>query len=61
MNNFRPAKSQDANILLSLVSESSGGVWPAIWKELARNGESIEAAGARYLVNAANDEKGGRL
>ena len=55
MNNFRPATSQDANILVSLVSESSGGVWPAIWRELARNGESIEAAGARYLVNAANN------
>ena len=55
MNKFRSAKSQDAKLLVSLVSESSGGVWPAIWKELALTGESAEVSGVRYLTNFANN------
>ncbi|NKB77503.1 MAG: hypothetical protein GKR96_10795 [Gammaproteobacteria bacterium] len=54
MNVFLPASSHDSSFLVSLISESSGGVWCAIWKELADNGESIEKSGARYLADTAN-------
>ena len=37
------------------AAESSGGVWPAVWKALADDNEPVEAYGARYLADAAND------
>ena len=54
-NCFRPADRADADFLVSLVAESSGGVWPAIWNALAREGESVEASGTRYLADTSND------
>lgn len=55
MNRFRPADRADADFLVPLVAESSGGVWPAVWKALAYDGESVEASGTRYLADASND------
>ena len=51
----RQADQNDARFLVPLIAESSGGVWPAVWKALANEGESIEASGARYLADPAND------
>ena len=55
MNSFRAAEQIDASFLVPLVAESSGGVWPAVWKAFAQNGESVEKAGARYLANPENN------
>ena len=55
MIQLRKASRQDATFLVPLVAESSGGVWPAIWKALARQGESVEQSAARYISNSAND------
>lgn len=38
-----------------MYSESSGGVWPAVWKALANDGESVEDSAERYLTDASND------
>lgn len=55
MSEFRRADAGDARFLVPLVSESSGGVWPAVWKALANDGESVEDSGARYLTDSSND------
>lgn len=55
MIHIRPADQKDASFLVPLIAESSGGVWPAVWKALASEGESIEASGTRYLTDPAND------
>ncbi len=52
---FRPAASEDARFLTPLVAESSGGVWPAVWKALAGENETAEAYGVKYLADPAND------
>lgn len=39
---FYSAASDDAAFLVPLVSESSGGVWPAVWISLAKESESIK-------------------
>ncbi len=52
---FRSATNTDAGFLIPLVAESSGGVWPAIWKSVADEGESVEASAIRYLTNDANN------
>ena len=39
------ADRDDAGFLLALIAESSGGVWPAVWKALASENESVEASG----------------
>ena len=53
--NFRSADRADADFLVPLIGESSAGVWPAVWKALASENESVEASGARYLTNPTND------
>lgn len=55
LNQFRPANKNDSNFLVPLVAISSGGVWPAVWKALAYDGETVEASGARYLTNPLSD------
>ena len=52
---IRQADRSDAGFLVPLIAESSGGVWPAVWKALADEGESTEDSGARYLADPAND------
>ena len=52
---IRSAGPEDASFLVPLIAESSGGVWPAVWKALANEGESVEASGTRYLTDPAND------
>ena len=52
---FRPAERQDAGFLVPLVAESSGGVWPAVWKALAAENQTTEAYGEAYLADPAND------
>jgi len=54
MTLFRPANVNDAAFLVPLIAESSGGVWPALWRALAEPGESVDAAGARYLTDTSN-------
>lgn len=54
MNRFRAAVKKDAGFLVPLVSESSGGVWPAIWEALTDTGESIEKSAIIYLTNPSN-------
>ena len=53
--NIRSANREDAPFLVPLIAESSGGVWPAVWKALARENESAEASGRRYLTDPVND------
>ena len=55
MKNLRRANVGDAEFLVPLVTESSGGVWPAIWKVYANPGESLVKTGKRYLLDDAND------
>ena len=55
MVNFRPATPDDADFLVPLINESSGGVWPAVWKALAKEMEETKVAGARYLSDTDND------
>lgn len=55
VSDIRPARPQDAAFMVPLVAESSGGVWPAMWHALARDGESTDAAGERYLADVSND------
>ena len=50
MSEIRPARSQDVAFMVPLVAESSGGIWPAVWRALARDGESTEAAGERAVI-----------
>ncbi|MBT8083670.1 MAG: GNAT family N-acetyltransferase [Woeseia sp.] len=54
MNGFRTAANKDAGFLVPLVSESSGGVWPAVWRALADAGESVEQSAIRYLTKPSN-------
>ena len=54
MQIFRPAIESDAEFIVSLIGESSGGVWPAIWDALAFSDESISASGARYIRDPNN-------
>jgi ribosomal protein S18 acetylase RimI-like enzyme len=51
---FREADVRDAPFLVPLIAEASGGTWPAVWRACANKGESIEASGARYLVDLRN-------
>ena len=51
---LRSATRHDVNFLIPLVDQSSGGVWPAVWKALASDGESPEAYAARYLADPVN-------
>lgn len=55
MNHFRSANKDDARFLVPLVTISSGGAWPAVWKALAYDSESVEDSGARYLADSTND------
>ncbi|MEM7377455.1 MAG: GNAT family N-acetyltransferase [Pseudomonadota bacterium] len=43
------AGTADAAMLATLFTESSGGVWPAVWRTRALDGESVSAAGARII------------
>lgn len=52
---FRPARREDASFLVPLVAESSGGVWPAVWRALAGENETVEACAIRYLTDPTND------
>jgi ribosomal protein S18 acetylase RimI-like enzyme len=54
MDEFRRAQNTDAEFLVPLYVESSGGTWPAIWKAFAVNGESLTQSGVRYLCNPHN-------
>jgi len=55
MRQFRAADITDASFLVPLVSVSSGGVWPALWRVFANDGESVEKSGTRYLADTSND------
>jgi len=55
MNLIRGANPGDARFLVPLVAISSGGVWPALWRVFADDGESVEDSGAQYLANSSND------
>ncbi len=52
---IRSASLEDASFLVPLIAESSGGVWPAVWKALAEEGESTEAFATKYLADPDND------
>lgn len=54
MIEFRQADVRDATFLVPLIAEASGGVWPAMWRALANDGETVEESGARYLADLAN-------
>ncbi len=54
VTDFRPANAADAPFLVPLIAESSGGVWPAVWRAQVLPGESTDAAAARYLTDTAN-------
>lgn len=54
MTTFRRANATDATFLVPLFAESSGGVWPAVWKTCVTDGESAEEAAAKYLLDASN-------
>jgi ribosomal protein S18 acetylase RimI-like enzyme len=54
MIEFRQADVRDATFLVPLIAEASGGVWPAMWKALAYEGETVEQSGARYLADLSN-------
>lgn len=51
---FRSATNADTGFLIPLVAESSGGVWPAIWRSVANEGESVAASAIRYLTDGSN-------
>lgn len=52
---YRWATSADIPFIVPLVAESSGGVWPAVWKALSDDGEPVEASGAKYLADPTHD------
>ena len=54
MIEFRQADVRDAPFLVPLIAEASGGVWPAVWRARANEGESVEQSGARYLADLSN-------
>jgi len=51
---FDAATAADIELLVPLFSESSGGVLPAIWDDLAEPGESLIESASRYLRNSHN-------
>lgn len=51
---IRPARANDIDVMLPMVDEASGGVWPLAWRRRARPGESDEAAGRRMLADPGN-------
>jgi ribosomal protein S18 acetylase RimI-like enzyme len=55
MESFYAARNADAEFIAPLVAESSGGVWPAVWKALSKENESIEESAIRYLTDPLND------
>lgn len=55
MISFRTATQEDAGFLVPLVTDSSGGVWNAVWRAVAREGESVVDSGARYLADTTHD------
>lgn len=55
MLNFRAATEKDASFLVPLVSDSSAGVWNAVWRAAATQGETIEESGARYIADCNHD------
>jgi ribosomal protein S18 acetylase RimI-like enzyme len=55
MINFRAATENDAGFLVPLVTVSSGGVWNAVWRATATEGQTIEASGARYIADCNHD------
>ncbi|MFM2484336.1 GNAT family N-acetyltransferase [Celerinatantimonas yamalensis] len=55
MENFYAANNLDAEFIVPLIAESSGGVWPAVWKALSEKNESVEESAIRYLTDPLND------
>ncbi len=55
MEHFHSASNLDAEFIALLVSESSGGVWSAVWKALSKENESVEESAIRYLTDPLND------
>lgn len=54
MVSVRRALEGDAEFMVPLIAESSGGVWPAVWRALnSENQPAIEYAKS-YLINPAN-------
>lgn len=55
MIDIREATRSDAGFLVPLVTEFSGGVWNAVWRAVANEGESTGDSGTRYLADSTHD------
>lgn len=51
---FRSACSEDAAVLVPMIEESSGGVWPVMWKTLSNKTRSYNDIAADYLIDPSN-------
>lgn len=55
MADLRPATYDDAAFLVPLYTESSGGVWPAVWNCLRKDGQTLHQSALAYLQDSNND------
>ena len=51
---LRMAVDDDAGFMVPLIAESSGGVWPAVWKALNTEREPAATHAQTYLTNPSN-------
>ena len=52
---YAAADNLDAEFMVPLITESSGGVWSAVWKALSKENESVKESAIRYLTDPLND------
>lgn len=51
---IRSATSDDMDFLIPLIGESSGGVWPTIWKSIKTESETVFEFASNYMIDSNN-------